>query len=101
MTIHDQRFFEAAAEYRRERALREEQKHREELLAGPAFGRSASFVDYPRMFEPPPMKHTGPSPEARENEQLKKRIAMLEAERGPGMKAPQPTITCDLGEYWE
>lgn len=29
------------------------------------------------------------------------RIAMLEAERGPGLKPEPAPITCDMGEYYE
>lgn len=36
-----------------------------------------------------------------EIEALRRRVRNLEAERGPGMKAPQPVITCDLGEDYE
>lgn len=36
-----------------------------------------------------------------ENERLKKRVAMLETERGPGLKAPRPIETCSIGADWE
>ena len=32
---------------------------------------------------------------------LQKRVAMLEAERGPGLSAPKPLQTCDVGADWE
>lgn len=37
----------------------------------------------------------------KESERYWKRIQMLEHERGPGLSAPQPIKTCDVGADWE
>ncbi len=34
-------------------------------------------------------------------EEAEKRVAMLEVERGPGLSAPKPIQTCDVGADWE
>jgi hypothetical protein len=36
-----------------------------------------------------------------QNLKLRQRVAMLEAERGPGLKAEPKPITCDVGAYWD